>query len=736
MREKRFITVLGGLIPLLLLISVVIGVASSQSVAVAAEDRGGQALLSHGSATREAELLSRMESDLGGNWHSLKSLDRTSVFAVITGDVRFRSLAGADDKQLTDAATQLVLSYPEVFGLDADQVGPVHVVRAGAKASVLYQQQIDGVSVLGSKIYVIYSDQGVLTGFGGQTYPEITVSTSPSISREAAIAAAQSALVSTLASYEVRESALWIVPGDRQAATADRLVWDLILDQIDTENPQFVRIDAHSGEILEVKAAVMSEQAEGDVKGDVIKTIYCDGIDSDVRFPWERIDVGDNDFGYTDSGGNFSIYYDAGSQPDWSLHTALKGQWADVRNYREPDATYDVPLSPVWNPLYWTEARARKDELNCYIRVNQMHDFMKYIDPSFTLLDFTQVCNVNRVDYYCPGNAWYNWNGAINFCEEEYNPLNLSTYTNTGWLADIIYHEYGHALTYEIYTAYTGSGVLPSIHEANADIVANLITGHPYMALGWILKDPPECEDRYDANRSSENTMLWPDSYNPDHEYQIPHLPGKLLAGVYWEAYADLLNSYSEADAKLISARAWHSGRLLMLPGAGSTEAEISYPEHVLSYFVGDDDDGDLTNGTPHYDSLCVGAMAKGFECPTIPPSVPLVSPENGYSTTDTTPTLDWDPVTGYCDDEGITYTVQVDNDSRFRSVNATATGLTTTIWTVDPALSTTTYYWRVRARNCIGDGPWSDVRSFTIERPSSSPIFRKLNPSNPHQDE
>jgi hypothetical protein len=88
-----------------------------------------------------------------------------------------------------------------------------------------------------------------------------------------------------------------------------------------------------------------------------------------------------------------------------------------------------------------------------------------------------------------------------------------------------------------------------------------------------------------------------------------------------------------------------------------------------------------------------------------------------------TTPTLDWGDVS--C---ATSYRVEVCNDMNCLYVVASA--LTTdSEWTVSPALSpTTTYYWRVKAKNSCGSSAWSEVGSFktkptiTVVTPNGSP--------------
>ena len=96
---------------------------------------------------------------------------------------------------------------------------------------------------------------------------------------------------------------------------------------------------------------------------------------------------------------------------------------------------------------------------------------------------------------------------------------------------------------------------------------------------------------------------------------------------------------------------------------------------------------------------------------PPKPYRVVTTAPAKGELTDDSTPTLTWDAAA-----YGYTYEYQIDDSSRFRSIDyegvsaAEATSVTTE--ELDPGK----WYWRVRAVNEIGvAGSWSAVRYFTL---------------------
>lgn len=82
------------------------------------------------------------------------------------------------------------------------------------------------------------------------------------------------------------------------------------------------------------------------------------------------------------------------------------------------------------------------------------------------------------------------------------------------------------------------------------------------------------------------------------------------------------MDHHGPEEGRRLAGRAWHLGRVLFLP--------TTQPEQVLATFMADDDDGDLNNGTPHYEAFCLGAANHGFDCPGLSSGLPQSEGERG----------------------------------------------------------------------------------------------------------
>lgn len=95
----------------------------------------------------------------------------------------------------------------------------------------------------------------------------------------------------------------------------------------------------------------------------------------------------------------------------------------------------------------------------------------------------------------------------------------------------------------------------------------------------------------------------------------------------------------------------------------------------------------------------------------TAPGQVTLLSPANNSINQPLTLNLSWNPVAS-----AATYELQVSQDQSFpiQLIMIYEQGITATNKTITLLINNAKYYWRVRAVNSFGNGPWSDPFNFT----------------------
>ncbi len=529
--------------------------------------------------------ISRFVDEYGGRWQ-YQINERTGTFHHVFGSGIELAVPLTDEGAVESLARRFVSENRAVFGISDAELETFHIGRAPGKWSTIFTQTHGGVPVYGSRAYLVFTDAGRLFAFGSDVYRAIGVSSVPSLGEKDALDVAKTSIGFVEGRDRVRFSELFVLPvgGD-----GFRLTWRFDLSVEDPFGLWATYVDAHTGEIVwrenHVRAFV---DLFGHVQADAEWDGYCDGITADYPLMGMYVNVSGVGTATTDENGDFTLSY--GGSDDRSISAELRGPWCNVNNYGGSDAGHSGTITP--GELYtidWNDEGALLSEQDCFAYVNRQHDWLKEIDPDYTGMDYEVPTYVERTDFYCPGNAW--WDGySINMCYE------AGGYGNTGRMGDVVFHEYGHGITDFLYGAYDPPS---DLHEGNSDIVANLLTREHIIGLGFYLNN---CSS---GIRDSQNNLIYPDDLTGSG-----HHDGQIIAGFIWDSWQELLAVYPEAYADSVIFHDWHFGRKLGLPQ--------SQPDQVYWTFVADDDDGNLDNGTPHHDQLCTGATNHGYDCPEI----------------------------------------------------------------------------------------------------------------------
>jgi len=527
-----------------------------------------------------------MGSCFGGRWHAYTTYHSARVQHYVYGRSSLPLLSALNHAEIQFVADRIIADYPDLFPTDTSELRYQSTVHAQGKWVVHYQQTLMGLEVWGGRVACGFSKDGRLILIGFQVYPGMPLDASPDLAEsEAAVLAVGNLPFDDSQDFIEDEIDLLILPYPVSPSEVQHhLVYRFRIHTLDPLGIWVTYVDAHSGRILWRYNDIHFDYL-GSTTTDVRSDTYCNGS-AEQPMPYLHVIVGGLTPTTTDSSGNWFI---SGSGDSRGVVASLFGPYVDLNNAGGAEALFrGSALDGIPLPIVFSDQNSQKDERDVFSAVNNLHNFFQVIDPGFQYAQQRILANVSLDGYYCPGNAW--WDGAINFCSAG------DGFANTGEIQSIIYHEYGHGVQDAI-LGWQGS---EGLGEGNADILANLMTQDPIFGRGYYLG---ECTS---GIRSSENTLLYPF----DVQGQEPHQAGQVIAGFNWDAMVLLQAVYGQAEGTRLAAQNWHHGRVLLQP--------TTQPEQVFATFFADDDDGDLTNGTPNYDLYCEAASNHNFAYPEI----------------------------------------------------------------------------------------------------------------------
>ncbi|MFN8179664.1 MAG: FlgD immunoglobulin-like domain containing protein [bacterium] len=506
-----------------------------------------------------------------------------------------------DDAQAETLARSFLFGRGDLLGVRADNSRTQSVRRAPGKWAVWLQQYIAGIPVWNGTAFVLLGANGHVGAFGSEFQPEPHDLVKPALDSAAALAKAAASLGTSPRADRAQDADLWWMPlpggaGETPVLTA---VWHVVFESQEPFGKWETFVHGTTGEILGRRNLYFPVNVIGTSTASVAANLpsygWCDGF-SPYPLQHEAVQVVGGGNGVTDQNGAFTIP-NVGGQPV-TVTTQFLGPYCNINRaaglgndaFQTLDATPGTPLAISWNL-----SNSRDDERTTFYHANRVHDFMKALDPTFTQLDYVMSDVVGRTDGFCPGNAW--WDGAsINLCESGLE--GIVQYYNTGTMGDVIYHEFGHGVTQEVYLRHGAPQPPSGLHEGNSDVLANFLDRNPFIGLGF--SSATGCGS---GIRNAVNSLTYP-TYNENGG----HAAGQVIEGFHWLAWQSLLAAYPQAVADSIAFATWHYGRDLGTPQ--------TFPDQVLWTFLADDDDADLGNGTPNCFYFCDAAAQKGFECP------------------------------------------------------------------------------------------------------------------------
>ena len=440
-----------------------------------------------------------------------------------------------------------------------------------------FVQYYNNLEIVNSKLYAKFSLANELISFGLDIFNDINISVVPTINEQSAIASATSNISASISDIIVNEN-LKVLANPKYRKYEYNLVYVVkFKTRIEAGPAHYIcYIDAHTGELLMRKNEVMYEAPPitTNVSGDVYTTHPYNPASSENFKYLKAIDQSTNTNYYTDVNGDVDFGTVASGT---SIRYKLEGLYADVQtNNNTPEIFANLGAS---NTIVFDNTNSTIQERTAYYAVNMIHGHLKSVFPTFTGLDSPLETNVDEAGS-C--NAFFAGT-SINFYAEG------NGCQATAKIPDVAYHEYGHAINNARYNS--GSGMWNgALNEGFADIWAFSLTDSPFIGLGWDLVDPTY------SIRDYQDRKVYPQDLIGE-----VHADGEIIAGCFWDTYLNLNNMNQMLD---LFKYTYDSG----VDGPSGTEGAI-FTDILLEVLYADDNDADLTNGTPN-DIAIVSAFA------------------------------------------------------------------------------------------------------------------------------
>ena len=253
-----------------------------------------------------------------------------------------------------------------------------------------------------------------------------------------------------------------------------------------------------------------------------------------------------------------------------------------------PSATPGTPVALLFDSAN-TDAAFQRSGVNAYIQANTVRDYVLRYAPSYPVIPGqteTTAGGVFRVNVNVSGtcNAYYDGT-SINF----YPAGGGCPSTAYG---DVVHHEYGHHV---VQSGGSGQG---QYGEGTGDTMGILISDQPILGYGF--------QNNCSAGiRTAANTLQYPQSSSVEI-----HTAGQLISGCWWSTRnafvsAGIANYRDIVSSLAINAVALHRG------------TDIT-PQITIDALTLDDNNGNIYDGTPHYNQINAGFSAHNMAAPAL----------------------------------------------------------------------------------------------------------------------
>jgi hypothetical protein len=343
--------------------------------------------------------------------------------------------------------------------------------------------------------------------------------------------------------------------------------------------------DALTGEVLYREDQVVHVDIVGSVRGVATEGIKADlcADESPRSMPYARVRVA-SDEAFSDADGIFLVPHD-GSDPV-EVISEIRGPWFRIFNDAGDESTITYTVNPGDQVEFLhneSNAEFPLAEVNAYVHANLVRDLALRFNPDYPTIGTQEEFPI-QVNGPTHCNAFYTGSGI--------RLLSAGSGCANSAFSVVVYHEYGHHLVQ------SGGSAQGAYGEGMSDTVAMVISDEPKVGIGFE-------ENCRQGIRSADNNKRYP----CDGEI---HDCGTLLSGCVWDTRNELKETNPD-DYLDILARLTINSILLHA-------SAIVNPTLTIDFLTLDDDNADISDGTPHYDQIATGFERHNMDAPPISP--------------------------------------------------------------------------------------------------------------------
>ncbi|MCL3779215.1 hypothetical protein EMN47_02335 [Prolixibacteraceae bacterium JC049] len=472
------------------------------------------------------------------------------------------------NENVEQACLAFMQKYPLLFNMPLEEMALKGIQNYNGKFYVFFEQSINEVKVVDSKLNFVIHETGKVMAFGmNWFYADETESRAPKnqLSSGGIITTVHATFPSenynvTAKNINARDSYVVVSRNGLRELVRCR---EFIVEGRSVAQKELIFVDVSSGAI--VKRVNQIFDYSKNVTG-LVKPRLVGDDNRAVAIPYLNLTINGNEYTTNSEG----VIDDLQEAESYEVTTQLRGTYIKMTGVSETGSTDEN----TGNITLTDESRL--GERNIFYHANKAREIITSVDPNFTAIN---VCFSASISSSSHCNAYYNRraneNEVGNFVFHTAGSVGSYSCHDFALSPSVIYHEYGHAINDYIFIQLGQEGMNnETCQEGLADLFSALILDESEVGRDVYIDG---AEQRI---RNLDNSLRYPEDFRKTDG----HYSGQILSGAFWDI--------KKAIGKDAVARLSHFAKYAM---PDDVNTRLAFSEWFLATMIADDNDGDLS---------------------------------------------------------------------------------------------------------------------------------------------